>query len=203
MPTNNSGPVPFTGQMPVPHSMMTTACLALVLAVAEVAVAFDESAPAETLQFRLSYDPALQPEPYNGRVYVMLNTRLDVEPRLGLRWVNPPPVFAIEARGWKSSEHLVLDDPDLAFPHKMGELPAGRYRVQAVARRNPNSPRPGRGAGDLYSVPRIVEIDPAKPRRIELHLDQTVEPASPPADSGSVRHIEIVSPLLSASTVAR
>ena len=198
MPTDDSCGAFVTQKMPVPHSIMT-ATLALVL-VTRVVVASDDSAakPIETLQFRLSYDAALQPEPFSGRVYVMLNTRLDVEPRMGLGWVNPPPVFAIEARGWKSSEHVVLDDPELAFPYKMGELPAGKYRVQAVARRNLDTPRPGRGAGDLYSVPRIVEIDPAKPQRIELHLDQVVEAPSPPSDKGNVRHVEIVSRLLSA-----
>ena len=193
MPTNNCSLVP--------HSFMTTVCLASLLAVTSVALASDDSVPepAETLQFRLSYDAALQPQPFSGRVYVMLGTRMDVEPRLGLGWVNPPPVFAIETRNWKSSEHVVLDDPELAFPYKMSELPAGKYRVQAVARRNLDTPRPGRGAGDLYSVPRIVEIDPAKPQRIELHLDQIVGVAAAPSDRGNVRHVEIVSRLLSPS----
>ena len=103
MPTDDSCGAFVTQKMPVPHSIMTAA-LALVL-VTRVVVASDDSAakPIETLQFRLSYDAALQPDPFSGRVYVMLNTRLDVEPRFGMSWVNPPPVFAIETRNCKSS----------------------------------------------------------------------------------------------------
>jgi len=149
------------------------------------------------LQFVVHFDTSLQALPYSGRVYVMLNRDPDREPRLSRSWFAPPPVFAVDVDSVSPHHAVLLDSTALYHPVKMTELPTGTYAAQAVARRSPDSPVPGKGAGDLYSEPVTLTLPPEKSKPVALYLDRVVE-EEPFPETASVKLVEMVSPALSA-----
>jgi len=153
---------------------------------------------AEPLSFRVALDPVFQREPYTGRVYVIVSQNTRREPRLDLtNWFSPPYVFARDVKGAPPGEPIVLSDAALAFPKPLPDLPAGEYRVQAVARRSLDHPVAGSGPGDLYSEARALKLDAASSGPIELRLDRVVG-ERPFAETERTKLVEIVSPSLSA-----
>lgn len=149
------------------------------------------------LRFAVTFDTTLQTELYTGRVYVMLTTEKNREPRLALNWFQPPPIFAVDVENVNPTGTIILDSTALAFPVPLNKLPAGHYRVQAVARRSLDSPVPGKGPGDLYSAVQDVEVSPASGGNIAFRLDQMVS-EKPFEASEHVKLVEIISPALSA-----
>ncbi|NIN71880.1 MAG: hypothetical protein GTO46_08120, partial [Gemmatimonadetes bacterium] len=53
-----------------------------------------------------------------------------------------------------------------------------------------------RAPGNLYSTPRTVRIDPSRPERIRIQLDQVIPPIPDPPETRYVKHIRIQSDLL-------
>jgi hypothetical protein len=134
-------------------------------------------AAAEPLQFTVTYDPSVT-DSYTGRVYVMLSTS-EKEPRRGPRWNDPGSIFAIDVAAWKPGDPLQVGPQALSFPAPVQELPAGEYFVQAVMRRNLDSPYVGRGEGTAYSEPLHQALD-GESGVVALRIDQVVEPRPDP-----------------------
>jgi hypothetical protein len=141
-----------------------------------------EAAPP--LSFTLTYDPSIS-SPFTGRVYVMFaaDDGSRREPRLGPAWFGTQPFFAKDVVDWKPDQPLVIDDAALSFPKKLSELQPGNYQVQAVMRRNLDSPNIGTGAGSAYSSAVSVSgiddgADAAATKwgEVPLRIDQLVEP---------------------------
>ncbi len=171
------------------HRVLRVLFLAALL---PAAAAPGQSAPT----FEVRFDPAVQASPYSGRVYVVLTHEERVEPRQIMgNWFDPPPTFAVDVAGVAPDGSVVIDSGALWFPTRLGDLPAGPYRAQAVARRHPDSPRPGRGPGDLYSEAMTVTIGGGP---VTLTLDRVVSEERPFVETETVRLMEIVSPSLSA-----
>ena len=103
----------------------------------------------EPLQFAVTYDAAIT-DSFSGRVYVMLGSG-GREPRSGPSWFNTQPFFAVDVEQWKPGTPLVFNDSALSFPGPMSDLADGAYSIQAVMRRNLDSPSIGRGPGTAYS----------------------------------------------------
>jgi len=153
---------------------------------------------AQSVSFSVTIDPQTRGEPYTGRVYVALadeGSRAD--PRQAMHaWVNPPPLFSLDVTDLEPGEPITLDGYALANPAPMSELEPGTYRVQAIARVNPDSPQPGLGAGDLISAVQTATLDPETGWSIDLTLDDIVEPRVF-EDTARLRLFEMVSPRLS------
>jgi len=78
----------------------------------------------------------------------------------------------------------------------VAEIPAGRWTVQSVMRRNLDAPSIGGGEGTAYSRATTVEIDPAAPSRVELTIDRIV-PGRAFRETQRIRLVEVRSELLS------
>ncbi len=149
------------------------------------------------LSFSMTFDGSLEPGPFSGWVYVMLSRDPSQEPRLSKGWVNPPPIFSRKVSNWRAGEELVMEPENCRFfPVHMASIEPDRYGVQAVLRRNLDSPVAGSGEGNLVSATLDVQLDPSTSGTIKLHLDQLVA-ASSFKESERIREVKIVSQRLS------
>lgn len=162
----------------------------------------DSAAPApRPLSFELTLDPKLQTEPYTGRVYVVLaggrwHRANDVRMLMN-HWWAPPNIFAVDVRDAAPGSTIRVTESSLAYPRTLAELPAGEYRMQAVARRSKDSPHPGVGPGDLYSEARTMSLDAAASGVQSFRLDREARPREF-VETGRARLFEMKSELLSA-----
>jgi len=118
-------------------------------------------AMAQPERFSVVIDPDVHAEPFTGRIYVVFGNE-QTEPRTKLNaGFNAPPAIAWDIVGAEPGETIVLDGFDISHaPDVLGDSWRwGETTVQAVARINKDHPRPGTGAGDLYSEPITVNLD--------------------------------------------
>ena len=93
---------------------------------------------------------------------------------------------------------MTVDATATLYPlAKLADIPPGRYAVQAALDSNPDSAEID-APGNLYSTPRLIDIDPARDEIISLELDQAEPPETLPEDSPQVRYLKVHSDLLSA-----
>ena len=142
-----------------------------------IAALFVAAAPATAqeprpLQFTVTYDAAIT-DSFSGRVYVMLGTGRR-EPRFGPSWFNTQPFFAVDVEHWKTGTPLVFNDSALSFPGPMSDLDDGTYSIQAVMRRNLDSPSIGRGSGTAYSEVTRQQLDGTSTGEVRLFINQVV-----------------------------
>ena len=155
-------------------------------------------AAAAGVRFVVKFTETEQTEPYDGRVYIALTGlgRGEV-PRMAMHnWFNPAPVFAVEATDVEPGGTVEIDAGALGHPGSFEDLEPGRYRVQAIARRNPDSPMPGMGEGDWVSTPSEIEIPEDGDASFTLELDRVV-PAEPFEENEHVKLFEMRSEKLS------
>ena len=131
--------------------------------------------------------------------------------------VNAQPVFGIDVDGWAPGQAAVFADTVFGFPIKrLGELPEGQYRVQAILNRYETFVRgdghtvklpPDRGEGQQWrSKPGnlrsdIVEVtvDGTGANRIELVLSDAIPELPDPAtrETDWIKYVRVRSDLLS------
>lgn len=156
-------------------------------------------APAQAprpLEFHLTYDAKLCPEPFTGRVFVFLSRRPMNQPKPGPEWFNTEPFFAVDVKDWKPGQTVVVNADASGFPVRLADLPRGSWYAQAVMDFDRGSPNIGNAEGNLYSKALHAELDPATSGPQRLHLDQVVPPR-PFVESERVKLVEIESKLLS------
>ncbi len=173
--------------------------VALVVAVTAPSQAQDSAAPAMSrpaapLTFTVKYDASIC-DNFTGRVYVMFGAGPG-EPRRGPSWEAPQPFFARDVRDWKPGESLVFDDQAIAYPAPLNKVPSRNWGVQAVMRRNLDSPTIGEGAGDGFSTTLRQELDGASSGNVDLLIDQ-VAPETPVRETPRLRVFEMKSDMLS------
>jgi hypothetical protein len=108
-------------------------------------------------------------------------------------------MYSLEVSGATSGTQITIKPGQAAvasFPVPLADLPAGRYRVQAVldAARANSSWR--REPGNLHSDVRTIDIPAEGSLTIDLPLDTRIEAERPPSAPG-VEYVEIESRLLS------
>lgn len=156
-------------------------------------VACDES----PLSFRLTLDDSVRVNSFSGRVFVVL-TRTEPRPVVrGLNWFNPEPTFALDVKDWKPGHAITLGSTALGYPSSLKDLPKGRYYAQAIADRDLGGISCFSSPGNLYSLSKRFDHDPAKPELIELTLAHTVDAPEFPV-SQNVKLVNIPSPKLTA-----
>jgi len=169
-----------------------------------VAVSADQTTASnhadQPLSFKITFDPALQPDPYTGRVYIMLSQRRGQQPRYRInsfqQWMKPAPVFARNVKTHDPTEPIIIDAKADHYPYALAELPHERFFAQAVARRNLDSPRPGMGVGDLYSDTVELDLTEKSPGQVSLALIHEVK-AQPPKETDRTKIVDIVGGLSS------
>ncbi len=167
-----------------------------LLAFLLIAVAsFSAPASAAPLTFEVTYDAKVT-DAFTGRVYVMFATGENAEPRRGPSWMNTQPFFALDVEDWAPGEPLVFDDAALSFPGPLSTLTKGEYAIQAVMRRNLDSPSVGTGEGTAFSGATTRTVGGADGGRIKLHIAR-VERARRYATPAGIEIVKIRSTLLS------
>jgi len=177
----------------------------------------EKTSPAQP-RFAISFDSQLSPAPLDGRVYVVISTTNDPEPRdqiLEIE-VKSQQIFGIDVDALAPGQNAIISDDALGYPTaNFRALPAGDYWVQAVLNKYTTFHRSdghtvklpmdeGEGQhwnskpGNFYSVPERVHIDPAASNAstIQIHLAKIVPPIDPPKDTEWVKHIKIQSQVL-------
>ena len=166
------------------------------------------------LRFAVSYPEALAKGPLDGRLLLLLSTDASAEPRFQISDTDiakSQQVFGIDVLGWKPGEAKVFDASVLGYPAEaLGDVKAGRYRVQALLHKYETFHRAdghvvklpmdrgegqqwNRAPGNLLSSPRELAVDPARDETLRLELDQAIPEIPPPADTKFVKHIRIQS----------
>ncbi len=173
------------------------------------------SSPESKLRFEITFDAGLEMEPVDGRVILILAPNDESEPRFQARWgVRGVPVFGVNIDRLAAGEAAVIDGTNFGYPFaRLGDLPAGRYYVQAVLHKyetfnlstghtvklpmdRGEGQRWSRAPGNLLSEPRWIDIDPAVGGTIRITLDDAIPPIEPPDDTEYIKHVRIQSDLL-------
>ena len=134
-------------------------------------------------------------KPLSGRLFVF-TTQRGGEPMQGPNWFSPEPFYGVDFDQWEPGSKIVVDDTADAFPVPLSELPAGKYRIQALLDQDFYFPSPSDGVGNLYSDPMDVEIKDGEALRVLLTLSNEIK-SSPWPDSDRVQRVEYRSDLLS------
>jgi len=154
--------------------------------------------------------------PLDGRLVLMFSTDSSDEPRFQISDLYETQlIVGVEAERWPPGRALWVDARAIGYPMRdLSEIPAGRYRVQALLNRYQTFRRsdghvvrlpPDRGEGqqwnrkpgNLYSTPVWITWNPRRADVFRLRLDQEIPPIEPPPDTRYVRHERIQSRLLS------
>ncbi len=160
------------------------------------------AAPAQAVRastFRITLDPSLFSEPYTGRVYVALaGESVRGEPRQSMgEWGGGAQVLAIPVERMPPGGVINVDATALGCPNSYADIKPGRYRAQAIVKRNPDSPNPGRGPGDLSSKPVLVDFTPGTGDVVEFTPTEVVK-ERPFRETDRIKLVEIKSDKLSA-----
>ena len=162
----------------------------------------------------MKYDGRLAGAPPDGRLLLILSNDPSEEPRMQVNdSAKTQQLFGIDVEHWSPAKPQVIDAGVLGYPRdSLRDVPAGKYRVQAVLHRYETFQRNGhtiklpmdrgegqqwnRAPGNLYSKPIEITFDPKSNATIQLALDQVIPEIVPPKDTKYVRHERIQSKLL-------
>ncbi len=167
-------------------------------------------------RFEITFPATRSVTALQGRLLLLLSTDSTAEPRFQVGdQENTQLVFGVDVEGWLPAKVRSVDGRAIGYPlARLADLPAGRYRVQALINRYETFRRgdghvvklpPDRGEGqqwnrkpgNLYSTPRWITLDPRRTETVALVLDQEIPPIPAPAATKYVRHERIQSKLLS------
>ena len=167
-------------------------------------------------RFEVTFPAARSVTALDGRLLLMLSTDSSTEPRFQVGdQEDTHLIFGIDVESWLPGKPRTVDARAPGYPvARLTDLPAGRYRVQALLNRYETFRRadghvvklpPDRGEGqqwnskpgNLYSAPRWITLDPRRPETFRVALAEEIPPVAPPADTKYVRHERIQSKLLS------
>ncbi|MGK7311949.1 MAG: hypothetical protein ACN0LA_06875 [Candidatus Longimicrobiales bacterium M2_2A_002] len=224
-----------------PATLRPARTLLLALAVATVACSpgqradddtatTRESAAAAVPRVEITYPASLNAGPLDGRLLLLFSPDEESEPRFT---VSDGPgtgyVFGVDREGWAAGDPAVRSSHETVrtggsawgYPvESLAELPAGRYRVQAVlniyetfdladGRVLKLPPDRGEGQqwnrkrGNLLSTPMWVDWpgaadgDDGDTGLIEVAMKEAIPEIEPPEDTEWVKHVRIRSDLLS------
>ena len=178
---------------------------------------------ASSLAFRVSFAASVRAQPVDGRVFVIVATDPDTEPRFQVYVAGGVPVWGRDVADVDPGDPMTLDASAdvVGYPFSsLAELPAGDYTVQAFLNVYTTFTRSdgsvvqlhqpcGDGGyffdspGNLVSTPTQVHLSPMS-GTIDLALDTVIAPSDPvpdggtcqqgnPRDSTHVRHVKIQS----------
>lgn len=167
-------------------------------------------------RFAISFGSELSATPLDGRVYVVISTTSDPEPRFQIleEEAKSQQIFGADVEALAPRQNVIITDDALGYPvANFRNLPAGDYWVQGVLNKYTTFYRSdghtvklpmdeGEGQhwdskpGNFYSVPERVHIDPASAATVQVHLTKIVPPIEPPKDTDWVKHIRIQSQVL-------
>ena len=221
MPLLEPTPIPSRRRVlkPLCYAFLGLAAMALSRAILFGASEVQLRKPSVAPRFVLSFGSDLSSTPLDGRVYAIISTTNEPEPREQILEdeIRSQQIFGADIDALAPHQPAVISDDDLGYPTAAyRDLPAGDYWVQGVLNKYTTFHRAdghtvklpmdeGEGQhwnskpGNFYSVPEKIHIDPASGNAapIQIHLSKVVPPIPPPKDTDWVKHIKMQSPVLS------
>jgi hypothetical protein len=169
--------------------------------------------------FTVTLPPSFKGGAQQGRLLVILapaEQAPDKESRELVNWgADAIPFYGLDVEGWRPGSTRVVDAGAFGFPvMSLRDLPAGRYRVQALLNRYETfrmgdgrvlklPPDQGEGQqwrskpGNLYSKPIEVRVDPKQGGTINLVLDEEIPAVQSFVETPYVKHVRVRSERLS------
>jgi len=170
---------------------------------------------SESTSFALSFAEELSDEALDGRLLLILSKDDEDEPRFQVRpGVNAVQMFGMNVENMSPGEDIILDGSVFGYPYdSLDAVPPGEYFVQAVLHKydafnlangktvklpvdQGEGQRWASSPGNIYSEPRIIQIDPST-SPISIVMENIIAPIEPPADTEFIKHMKIRSDLLS------
>lgn len=165
----------------------------------------------------VTYSSDKSQSPLDGRLLLLFSTDRSAEPRFQISdtSLKSQQVFGIDVEGWKAGQEAVFEGDVPGYPvESLAAIPRGTYQVQALLHRYETFRRSdghvvklpmdrgegqqwSKAPGNLFSTPREISIDPARPETIRLELDKVIAPIPDPPTTKYVRHEKILSERLS------
>jgi hypothetical protein len=171
---------------------------------------------AQPLRFEVSFDSSLNSTSLDGRLYLLISTDNDREPRFQISdQPETQQFFGINVDAWAPGAPAVFDGAPVGYPlDSIARIPAGDYYAQALLNiyatfhradghtvKLPMDEGEGqqwnRKPGNLFSEPIKVHIDPAAGGVVRIKLSRRIKPADLPQDTQYVKHFRIQSAVLS------
>ncbi len=166
-------------------------------------------------RFLVSFPATRSTTPQDGRIVLLISADSTAEPRFQMAdGLSTQLAFGLDVDGLRPGQAAVIDRRAWGYPiRSVANVPAGRYRVQALLNRYQTFRRsdghtvklpPDRGEGqqwnskpgNFYSAPRWVTFDPKGAAPIRLVLDQEIPPPEPPRETRYLKYERIQSKLL-------
>ncbi|HET9399744.1 MAG TPA: hypothetical protein VFO34_02235, partial [Candidatus Acidoferrales bacterium] len=171
---------------------------------------------APSVRFEVSIPSSAGSEPLTGRIYVLLSTQANPEPRFSIseESAQSQQIFGSDVEKVSAGQTVAVDESAIGYPiEKMSAIPSGDYYVQAVFNKYtiynradghrvalPADEGEGqhwaRKPGNLYSKPVKMHLQPGMGAQIKIELTDTIPAVQAPADTDFVKHIRIQSQLL-------
>jgi hypothetical protein len=167
-----------------------------------------------SLQVRVRFGPEQSRMPLDGRLLVMLSTDSKDEPRFQINETSTTQqIFGIDVENLAPGQAAIIDGATLGYPlQSLGEVPAGKYRIQALLHRYESFPRVGgpavklpmdrgegqqwnKAPGNLYSNPSEITIERGThpTGSIDVVLDKVIPPIADPPTTNYIKHERIES----------
>jgi hypothetical protein len=91
----------------------------------------------DRLQVEVTFPATADSEALDGRLLLVFSQRAEGEPRFHVSdGPDAQPVFGLDVEDWAAGEAASFSDSVFGFPvSRLGDLPSGRYRVQALLNR--------------------------------------------------------------------
>ncbi|MFM1963740.1 MAG: hypothetical protein RLZZ172_2585 [Bacteroidota bacterium] len=172
-----------------------------------------QSATAQ--QFTVQLPKLLSDKPLDGRLLLLLSTKLGTEPRFQVEDdTHTQQVFGIDVEGWVPGTTKTIDAKAFGYPvESLKQIKDGSYQVQALLHIYETFKRKdghvvklpmdrGEGQhwntapGNLYSVPAAMRFTGGQTGLHAIQLSKVIPPVKQPEDSKYVKHIRIQSALL-------
>ncbi|MGQ0539407.1 MAG: hypothetical protein ACT4R6_10700, partial [Gemmatimonadaceae bacterium] len=186
---------------------------ALLLALTATTV---DAQSVSRLRFDIVFPNERSAQPLDGRLLLLMSADTAGEPRFQVGWgLRSGVIFGVDVDNWKPGAVRSIDASAFGFPlRSISQLPRGTYRVQALINRYETFRRsdghivklpPDKGEGqqwnrkpgNLYSVPRVVALEPTRREAIRITLDQEIAPIPEFKETKYVKHVRIKSERLS------
>ncbi len=182
---------------------------------------FPQSAKLQDLtksavRFSISFPAERSKTALDGRLLLLISKNNEREPRFQISEdLNTQQVFGLDVDGLKPDAEAIIDDSAFGYPvRSLAQLAPGEYWVQALLHRYETFKRSdghnvklpmdrgegqqwSRAPGNFYSKPQKITIDAQKTATIKLSLDQEIPPITPPKDTKYIKHVRMLSKLLS------
>ena len=172
--------------------------------------------PAAAQRFTVTFPAERSATPLDGRVLVMISADTTGEPRLQVSdAATTAQVFGVDVDGWRAGTAQMVDAKAFGYPIRtLADLPAGRYRVQAMINRYQTFRRsdghtvklpPDKWEGQQYAAKpgnlysRPVNATVSRTSTTSLALDQEIPPVADFAkkETRYVKYLRVRSELLS------